>query len=217
MAFAAPACTRASSRSRTAFTRLCLTALWCVLCMGMRRETMAVAQGSASAETGTCSYTIWTTTPPPLESAPVVYPPGALAYQPQNHTIPSESFFRSYWYVAITLILCVVCGFYILLAALIIYHFSFYAQQQAQKVVMMAYLTEGYFHLDGKEIHGGRTQTRVRSGARAPSSCSSSLSRQPSDSYDHGNSPHDDRYGSVSPSSSLEADDTVTQMNPLQR
>lgn len=173
--------------------------------------TMVVAQGSASAVTGICSYTVWTTTLPPSGDAHIVYPPGAVAYQQQNHPIPPANFFLYHWYVGIILILCAVCGFYILLALWVIHRFDFYAQHQAKKVVGASYATKGHFNLDGEDAHGAPLPTTVLAGARA------ARSRRPSLSFAHASSYSDDSYDGESLSSPLEADDGVIEMNPLQR
>ncbi|KAG5506916.1 hypothetical protein JIQ42_07635 [Leishmania sp. Namibia] len=203
------ACTRAPQRSRGALTLLLMAAAWCFLSMLTPSETMAVAQGSASATTGNCSYTIWTPTPPPSEAPPIVYPPGAVAYQRHNYTTPPESFFISRWYVAIILILCFVWGLYLLLALLIICHFDLRAQHQAQKVVEESYATKGYFNLDGKGAHSGRMRATSSRG-HSPSFVSSISNNNDSTSYDDSND-------SESPSLPSEADDTVIQVNPFQR
>ncbi|KAG5486462.1 hypothetical protein LSCM4_07394 [Leishmania orientalis] len=203
------ACTRAPQRSRGSLTLLLTAAAWCFLSMLTPSETMAVAQGSASATTGNCSYTIWTPTPPPSEAPPTVYPPGAVAYQRHNYTTPPESFFTSSWYVAIILILCSVCGLYLLLALLIICHFDLRAQHQAQKVVEESYATKGCFNLDGKGAHGERMRATSSRG-HSPSFVSSTSNNNDSSSYD-------DSSDGESPSLPSEADDTVIHVNPFQR
>ncbi|CAG9569355.1 conserved hypothetical protein [Leishmania major strain Friedlin] len=172
---------------------------------------MAVAQGSASAVTGICSYAVWVTTLPPSGGAPIVYPPGAVAYQPQNHTIPPANFFLQHWYVPIILILCAVCGFYILLALWVIYRFDLHAQHQAKKVVGESYATKGYFNLDGEDGHGAPLPTTALAGAHAARSRGLSLSSVQSSSYS------DDSYEDESLPSLSEADDSIIEMNPLQR
>ncbi|KAG5511312.1 hypothetical protein GH5_07561 [Leishmania sp. Ghana 2012 LV757] len=211
------ACTRAPQRSRGALTLLLMTAAWCFLSMLTPSETMAVAQGSASATTGNCSYSIWTPAPPPSEAPPTVYPPGAVAYQRHNYTTPPESFFISSWYVAIIIILCSVCGLYLLLALLIIRHFDLRTQHQAQKVVEESYATKGYFNLDGKGAHGGRVRASGFGEERATSSRGHSSSFVSSTSNNNDSSSYDDSSDSESSSLSSEADDTVIQVNPFQR
>ncbi|TPP54969.1 hypothetical protein CGC20_23185 [Leishmania donovani] len=211
MASAVSTCACAPQRSNAALILLCLTAAWCVLCMTTPWATMVVAQGSASAVTGICSYAVWTTTLPPSGDAHIVYPPGAVEYQPQNHTIQPVNFFLHHWYVAIALILCAVCGFYTSLALSFIHHFDFYAQHQAMKVVGESYATKGYFNLDGEDAHGAPRPTAALAGAHAARSRRLSLSSVQSSSYS------DDSYDGESLPSPSEADDGIIEMNPLQR
>ncbi|KAG5485785.1 hypothetical protein LSCM1_07197 [Leishmania martiniquensis] len=205
---------RTQQRCGVTLTLRCVTAAWCLLYMMTSRATMAVAQGSASASTGTCSYTIWTPTHPPAEVPPTVYPPGAVAYQRQTHKAPPENFFISNWCVGVILILCAVCGFYILLAARILYHLDLYAQHQAQKVVAASYVTKGNFHFDGKDAHGKQLRASGLNEQRVSGSRGGSPSFVPSLSHSTGSSSYEDSSDSGSPT---DDDDNIIQINPLQR
>ncbi|KAK7201880.1 hypothetical protein NESM_000255400 [Novymonas esmeraldas] len=225
------AAARASWRGHVSLPLLYVLLTWCLFCIATPPSTMmAAAQGSAAATTGICTFNVWmTTTPAP---GAVVYPPGTVSYERQNFTLPPEPFFLVHWYVAIVLILCAVCGFYILLALWVLYHFDLYAQHQAKKVVGDSYAVHGYFDLKSKGARRSRSgSARSHRGSSSDSSSSSSSSGSRSgrrsnttashvpasfDRYADDRSSYSSRESTSSPSPS-ESDDAVVEVNPLQR
>ncbi|GET86188.1 hypothetical protein, conserved [Leishmania tarentolae] len=169
MAATVSTCTLALQRRNAALVLVCMASAWCALCMMMSSTSMVLAQGSASATTNSCTFTIWATTLPPSGDAHIVYPAGSVAYQQKNHTIPPVSFFLDHWYVPIALITCAVCWLYIFLAVWVIKRFDFHAQYRAKKVVGPSYATKGYFHLHGDDAISSAPPPSARSYTTSPS------------------------------------------------
>lgn len=215
-------------RVRQLLLLLCsLLVAWCLLLS--YSSVLVSAQGSASATTGVCNPGMFVPTLPPWALLPPVYPNGSIKYERTYRKVPPENFFIQHWYVPVILILCAVCGFYILLAMWILYYFQFYAQHQAQKVVEKSYVENGYFDLRGeREMTNtyGREErqsrgTRSGGGSDGASSRGSSSAPAfvPSAAYADGDSSYTSESYDDSDSTSTSSEDreAVVRVNPLRR
>lgn len=196
-------------------SHLALLALVGALCI---LSTLAHAQGSCAAGDSNC-LPPWMTTPAPAFGFDVEYPNNSVVYTRQHYVLPAKSFFSAHWYVGIIIIVLVVLIVYTLLAVWVCCHFEFLEQRRAKKVVEEAYLTNGFFDMEGRRPSGeGGNGRRGSGGSNSRATLSTFV---PSGSYDdrYGSSgSYSDGYdGSDSPTPSENDDDAVVDMNPLGR